>query len=123
MQCPVCRALYRPLPSPSPNCRRCGADLSQLILLHDKALWHHRQAVQAFQSGDYAEAITYNQQALALHHAHPDFQALSGQLRALRGDFSRAVQAWRKARQINPQQPLAVACLQCLDGLKSDGMT
>lgn len=111
MQCPVCRAVYRP--SPTHSCRRCGLDLSPLITLHDQALWHYRQALEFFRTGDYPMAIAENDRALALIPNQPDFQAFAGQLWACQGEFAKAIAAWEKALQLNPHQLTAEACLQC----------
>jgi tetratricopeptide (TPR) repeat protein len=119
MKCPVCRAIYRP--APSPNCRRCGVDLSPLIRLHDQAVWHHRQAIQELQAGRYAEATVSNQQALALNASSDDFQALAGQLWALQGEFRPAIAAWKRARHLNPQHPTATRCLQGLTDFCATG--
>ena len=112
MKCPVCRATYRPQVPPNQVCRRCGVDLSPLIALHDRALWHHRQAIASFQAGDRAAAAIQNDRALALSPNHPDFQAFAGQLWALQGELSLAISAWKKARQLHPQQPTASQGLQ-----------
>ena len=133
MQCPVCRAVYRPakdklLAADSESasksvevriplasvCRRCGVDLSPLIRIYDQALWYHRQALQHLQQGDYSEARGYNERAIALHQNNADFHALSGQLWALEGEFGLAVASWQKALRFKPQQPLASNCLQIL---------
>lgn len=131
MKCPVCRATYRgganrsqeesansPLSPPSSHpppssllCHRCGADLAALIHLHDQAVWHHRQAIQAFQSGDYEAAIAHSQQAIALHAQQPDFHALAGQLSALQGDFPQAIAAWKTAQRLDPKHPTATVFL------------
>jgi tetratricopeptide (TPR) repeat protein len=119
MKCPVCRAIYRSsgkgenVNFPSEHlCRRCGGDLTSLIHLHDQAIWHHRQAIQALQSGDYQGSMHRNNQALALYANHADFHALAGQLWALQGEFEAAIAAWQKAQQLSPQHPTASACLQ-----------
>ena len=127
MKCPVCGAIYRPSLAnkdsggesrettlSSPLCRRCGADLSPLIQLHDQALWYHRQAIQSFKAGDYTTATTQNHQALALYSNNADFHALAGQLWALQGEFWQAIDAWKKALELDPQHPTASACLECL---------
>ena len=118
MKCPVCRAPYQSKASeqnaPVLNCRRCGADLAPLIHLHDQALWHHRQAIQCFEAGDYDTAIAQNDQAIALHTQQAEFHALAGQLRALQGDFGGAIAAWRMAQQLDPQNPIVMIGLQIL---------
>ncbi|MBD2459921.1 hypothetical protein H6G89_02580 [Oscillatoria sp. FACHB-1407] len=137
MKCPVCRATYRATnvggqkpaigeESPSPdftptplNCRRCGVDLTPLIHLHDQAVWHHRQAIQAFQAGDYSAAIAQNNQALALHAHQADFHALAGQLWALQGDFAQAIAAWKIAHDLNPQHLTTTTYLQHLEAIAS----
>jgi tetratricopeptide (TPR) repeat protein len=113
MKCPVCRAAYR---SGSANqaCRRCGADLSALVQLHDRAIWHYRQAIQAFQAKDYETAIAQINQAIALQSSNADFHALAGQLWALQGELWQAIDAWKRARQLDPQQPIAQAGLRYL---------
>jgi len=122
-------ASLQPLPSlasQSPTrkanlCRRCGVDLSPLIELHDQATWHYRQAIRAFQAGDYAAATVRNKRALVLYSGNADFHALAGQLWALQGDFRRAIAAWKTAQHLNPQHPTAGACLQCFHtGLGQD---
>jgi tetratricopeptide (TPR) repeat protein len=131
MNCPVCRAAYRPsrtrdqevweesvspqglLPHPL-NCRRCGVDLSPLIHIHDQAVWYYRQAIQALEAGNYPAATAWNSQALALYSHNDDFYALEGQLWALQGKFRQAIFAWEKAQQINPQHRTASTCLQGL---------
>jgi Flp pilus assembly protein TadD len=114
MKCPVCHASYRP---PALLCRRCQVDLSDLIRLHDQAVWHHRQALQRLQAGQYAEAIAQNDQAIALHPQHADFQALAGQLWALQGTFERAIYCWQKVQALDPQHPSVVNGLALLRSL------
>lgn len=126
MKCPVCHAVYRTssqaireLKSPASTrvCRRCGADLSSLIRLHDQAVWYYQQALQSLQNGDYFQARVWNEQALALHQNHADFQTLAGQLSALEGEFQQAIVSWQKALRLAPQHPLAYRCLQILTEL------
>lgn len=114
MKCPVCRATYRS----GAICHRCGVDLTPLIHLHDQAIWHHRQAIQAFQSGDYATAIAHNGQAITLHTQQPDFHALAGQLLALQGDFPKAIAAWKIAQRLDPKHPTATVFLKSVDLLR-----
>lgn len=126
MKCPVCRATYRSsgaanshsdaLSAPL-NCHRCGADLSPLIHIHDRAIKYHRQAIQALQAKDYSAATIWNNQALALY-SHADFYALAGQLCALQGDFQKAIGAWEKAVQLNPQHPTASGYLKQLEAIR-----
>lgn len=137
MKCPVCRATYR---SPelqrqgldpeaatpdarsdtaAVNCRRCGVDLAPLIRLHDQAIWHHRQAIQSFNAGDYAIAIAHNNHALTLNAQQADFHALAGQLWALQGNAARAIAAWKTAQHLNPQHPAATVYLQQLAAIAS----
>lgn len=113
MKCPVCRAIYRPANETS-LCRRCKADLSPLIQIHDRALWHYRQAIQLVKAGDYAAAQTQNNQAIALHYNNADFHALAGQLWALQGEFHLAQAAWKQAQKLEPLHPVACSCLQIL---------
>jgi tetratricopeptide (TPR) repeat protein len=89
-------------------------ELTPLIHLHDRAIWYHRQAVQAFKLGDYPTASAWNDQALAIEFNNADFQALAGQLWALQGELQRAITAWKKAQQLNPQHQTAEACLRVL---------
>lgn len=112
MKCPVCCAIYRPAVPPSYLCRRCGVDLSPLIDLHDRAIWHHRQAIASFKAGDRAAATRQNDLALALYPNHHNFQAFAGQLRALEGEFATAIAAWKQAQQLAPQHPIASNCLE-----------
>lgn len=143
MKCPVCRATYRSsgvraqglgarenanphtrnlLPDPL-NCHRCGVDLSPLIHIHDRAIWYHRQAIQALQAGDYPAATTWNNQALALNVNNAAFHTLAGQLWALQGEFRQALAAWEKARQLNPQHPTANAYLQGLEEIAAQTLS
>jgi tetratricopeptide (TPR) repeat protein len=116
MKCPVCRARYTA--SSSPLCRRCGADLTALIRLHDQAVEFHRRAIQAFQARDYSSARQWNQRAIALHHHQADFHALAGQLWALQGQLEPAISAWQTAIHLHPQHPTATALLHCLGQAK-----
>lgn len=132
MKCPVCRATYRgsesnqqetetrphdsPTSSPLP-CRRCGADLSPLIHLYDRAIAHHQRAIQAFKQGDYETAIAHNQQAIALHTQQPDFHAFAGQLWALQGNFPEAIAAWKTAQRLDPKHPTATVFLRELEAI------
>jgi len=126
MKCPVCRAPYRPAPAPlaaaseensaprSSLCRRCGVDLSPLVQLHNQAIWHHRQAIQALKAGNADAAIASNNQAIALWSSNADFHAFAGQLWALQGELPQAIAAWEKAQRIDPQQTIAHRALQSL---------
>lgn len=104
------------LPSslPSLPCHRCGVDLAPLIHIHDQAVWYHRQAIQAFNVGDYGTAMIQNNQAIALYSSRADFHAFAGQLWALQGEFQRAIAAWKKAQQLEPNHPISTALLQSL---------
>ncbi len=142
MKCPVCGAVYRPIkaskgageqgsrgadapeevasisPPSSPRfltCRRCKADLSDLICLHDQAIWYHRQALYLLSQGRYSEAETYNNRAIALHYSNADFHALAGKLAALQGEFREAISAWQQALKFDPQNAIACNCLQMIE--------
>jgi Flp pilus assembly protein TadD len=78
------------------------------------ALWHHREAIQAFKLGDLVEAIAQNQQAIALHSRNADFYVFAGQILALQGEFNHAIAAWHKAMEISPKHPKATEFLQLL---------
>ncbi len=110
MKCPVCRARYQT--GQQALCRRCGADLTMLIQLHDRALWHYRRAIELLRAQDYPAAQAQLQQAIALNSRESAFYALDGQLWALQGQFQPAIAAWQQARQLNPKEPIAVECLQ-----------
>lgn len=121
MKCPVCRAIYRPSrinedsrSIASTSCHRCGVDLAPLICLHDLALWHHREAIQAFKSGDLMEAISQNQRAISLYSSNADFYVLAGQVFALLGELGEAIAAWHKAIEISPKHPKAGELLRIL---------
>jgi len=116
MKCPVCRATYRPADG-SPFCRRCKADLSPLIQIHDRAVWHYRQAIQFFVAGDYLAAQAQNERAIALNSNNADFHVLAGQLWALQGEFQRAIAAWKQAQRLKPLHPVPGNCLQILTQL------
>ncbi|NHC35920.1 tetratricopeptide repeat protein [Scytonema millei] len=117
MKCPVCRATYRP--NETSFCQRCKTDLSSLIQIHDRAVWHYRQALQLFTTGDYLAAQAHNDRAIALHSHHADFHAFAGQLRALQGDVQQAIVAWEQAQQLEPLHPVASKCLQILTEIGS----
>lgn len=129
MKCPVCGAVYRPtkaskevggdegVVSISPlslTCRRCKADLSDLIRLHDQAIWYHRQALYLFSQGLYSQAMAYNNNAIGLHYRNADFHALAGKLAALQGEFKEAVLSWQQALEFDPQNAIACNCLQMI---------
>lgn len=138
MKCPVCGVVYRPTKgageksskeqggetdnkssllspsSPAPNCRRCKADLSDLIRLHDQAIWYHRQALHLLSTGRYPEAATHNNQALALDYGNADFHALAGKLSALQGEWREAIASWQQALKFDPQNAIACNCLQMI---------
>ena len=129
MKCPVCNTVYRPtktsqegggdeeLVSISPsslNCRRCKADLSDLIRIHDETIWYHRQALYLLSQGHYSEAKAYNNSAIALDYRNADFHALAGKLRALQGDFREAIFEWQQALKFDPQNAIACNCLQMI---------
>lgn len=122
MKCPVCRATYRSSgrSETAPRlCRRCGADLTALVRLHDTALWHHRQAIAAFQAGDPATAQSHNDRALALHNGEATFHALAGQLWALQGEFAAASTAWKRAQECDPKLAQVGNCLEILEALRA----
>jgi Flp pilus assembly protein TadD len=113
MKCPVCRAAYQPGQS-APACRRCGADLSTLIQIHDRALWHYRQAIAHCHNAAYPEAQTHIQQALALNSREASFHALAGQIWALQGNWQPAIAVWKHAQQLDPRNAIATHCLKLL---------
>jgi len=123
MKCPVCGAVYRLVManSHSLTCRRCKADLSDLIRLHDQAIWYHRQALLLLQQGCYTEAKANNDQALALYAGNADFHALAGKLLALQGNFQGAIASWQRTLKFDPQNAIAHACLQILTTSNSHG--
>ncbi|WP_341532209.1 tetratricopeptide repeat protein (plasmid) [Nostoc sp. UHCC 0302] len=141
MKCPVCGAVYRPpkgssgvrkqenndykeetatispslsTVSHSPTCRRCKADLSDLLRLHDQAIWYHRQALHLLPQGRYSEAATHNNQALALYYSNADFHALAGKIWALQGEWRQAIASWQQALKFDPQNAIACDCLQTI---------
>ncbi|MDB9316984.1 MULTISPECIES: hypothetical protein [Cyanophyceae] len=138
MKCPVCGVVYRPtkeageksskeqggetdsktlllpLPVSSPTCRRCKADLSDLLSLHDQAIWYHRQALHLLSKGRYPEAATHNNQALALYYMNADFHALAGKLSALQGEWREAMASWQQALKFDPKNAIAGNCLQMI---------
>ncbi len=130
MICPVCGAVYRPtktskevggdevvsISPPSLTCRRCKADLSDLICLHDQAIWYHRQALYLLSQGRYSEAEADNNSAIALHYSNADFHALAGKLEALQGKFREAISEWQQALKFDPQNAIACNCLQMIKG-------
>ncbi|MBW4643670.1 MAG: tetratricopeptide repeat protein [Goleter apudmare HA4340-LM2] len=127
MKCPVCGAVYRPTKQstgagetfPSPTCRRCKADLSDLLRLHDQAIWYHRQALHLCSQGRYAQAAAQNNAALALYSSNADFHALAGKLSALQGEFREAIASWQQALKFDPQNAVAGDCLQMIKMLTS----
>ena len=116
MKCPACGAPYRP---PTLSCKRCKADLTELIQIHDHAIWYHRQAISHFVARDYFQAKTANDRAIALHSNHPDFHALAGKLLALLGHFPQASAAWQRTLQLQPTHPVAMGCLEWLNQARS----
>ncbi|WP_413172922.1 tetratricopeptide repeat protein [Anabaena azotica] len=144
MKCPVCGVVYRPikeagekrsgeqggetdsktspLPPPvsSPTCRRCKADLSDLLSLHDQAIWYHRQALHFFSKGRYPEAAIQNNRAIALYYSNADFHALAGKLSALQGEWREAIASWQQALKFDPQNIIACDCLQMIQLMKEE---
>ncbi|MDF5734002.1 MAG: hypothetical protein PUP92_40040 [Rhizonema sp. PD38] len=119
MKCPVCGAVYRSAMSTASTCRRCKADLSDLIRLHDQAVWYHRQALYLLQQGNYAEAEANNKQALTLYSSNADFHALAGKLQALQGNFADAIASWQQALQLDSQNAIASTAIQMLKSVMS----
>jgi len=126
LKCPVCGATYRSSSKLEEQeyvreitCKRCKVDLSELIHVHDQAIWYHRKALDLYQQKDYLAAQTANDQALALYSHHAEFSALAGKLFALQGDFRQAIAAWRRAIAIDPQQEVASRCLQMIEEIKA----
>jgi tetratricopeptide (TPR) repeat protein len=137
MKCPVCGAVYRPTmesgeykreqsnavaPPQSLNCRRCKADLSDLIRLHDEAIWYHRQALSLLQQDCYTLAEASNNQALALHYSNAHFHALAGKLSALQGNFSSAVASWQQALKFDSKNAIASTGLEMMEMLQKSEM-
>jgi len=60
------------------------------------------------------EAISQNQQAIALYSSNADFYVLAGQAFALLGEFEQAIASWHKAMEISPKHPKAAEFLQIL---------
>lgn len=114
MKCPVCGAVYRSAMPSAFTCRRCKADLSDLIRLHDQAMWYHRQALSLLQQENYSEAEVNNQQALTMYSSHADFHALAGKLRALQGNFALAIASWQQALQLDSQNAIASTAMQMI---------
>jgi len=125
LKCPVCGAVYHPSISIEGqegqgelSCRRCKVNLSELIHVHDQAIWYHRQALDLYQQGDYLAAQVNNNQAIALYSRYAEFHTLAGKLSALQGNFSQAIAAWLKALEIDPQNEIATCCLQIVGQFK-----
>ena len=113
MKCPVCRALYQPGQS-TLACRRCGADLTALIQIHDRALWHYRQAIIHLKTEAYLDAQTHIQQAIALNSRNATFYALAGQIWALQGSWQAAIEAWKQAQRLDRSNQTTADCLKLL---------
>jgi tetratricopeptide (TPR) repeat protein len=141
MKCPVCSTVYRPpkvrqltravpgvkvsvsqegdaevvsISPPSPTCRRCKADLSDLIRLYDQAIWYHKQALYLLSQGRYSEAAAQNNSAIALDYSNANFHVLAGKLRALQGEFREAIASWQQALKFDPENAIAYNCLQMI---------
>jgi len=95
-----------PHPEPAPDTPELSPPglISPLIHIHDRAIWYHRQAIQALQAGLPA-ATTWNNQALALYVNNAAFHALAGQLWAPRR-VSAGARRLGKARHLNPSTRL-----------------
>jgi tetratricopeptide (TPR) repeat protein len=108
MKCPVCRATYRVTESTDlvKPCHRCGADLAPLIQLHDRAITHHRQAIEQFTAGGLPAAMLANDRAIALDSQNSAFHAFAGQLFALTGEFDKAIRSWQVAQKLDPKNTL-----------------
>jgi len=148
MKCPVCGTIYRPtkenkglleqrnndyteestIISPSssptpPTCKRCKVDLSDLLRLHDQAIWYHREGLGLLSQERYPEAATHNNQALALYSSNADFHALAGRLWALQGEFPEAIASWQQALKFNPENAIACDCLQMIKLMATNHLT
>jgi tetratricopeptide (TPR) repeat protein len=122
MKCPVCQVVYRHQTgdetSVSLSCRRCKADLSDLITIYNHAVWYHREALGLFGRKFYHQAQEFNDKAIALHYKQADFHTLAGKLWALQGEYGKAISAWRVALDIEPKQAIAGECLELISKLK-----
>jgi Tfp pilus assembly protein PilF len=120
MKCPVCRATYRVTDSieQTKPCHRCGADLAPLIQLHDRAIAHHRQAIEKFMAGDVPAAMMANDQAIALDSQNSAFHAFAGQLFALTGEFDKAVRSWQVAQKLDPKNTLVSNYLETFERIR-----
>jgi Tfp pilus assembly protein PilF len=120
MKCPVCRATYRVTESTAlaKPCHRCGADLAPLIQLHDRAIAHHRQAIEQFTAGDLPAAMMANDKAISLHAQNSDFHAFGGQLFAITGEFEKAVRSWQVAQKLDPKNTLVSNYLETFERIR-----
>jgi Flp pilus assembly protein TadD len=120
MKCPVCRATYRVTDSieQTKPCHRCGADLAPLIQLHDRAIAHHRQAIEKFMAGDVPAAMMANDKAIALDSQNSAFHAFAGQLLALTGEFDKAVRSWQVAQKLDPKNTLVSNYLEIFERIR-----
>jgi tetratricopeptide (TPR) repeat protein len=122
MKCPVCQVFYSYQTgdgtSISLSCRRCKADLSDLITIYNQAVWYHREALGLFSRQLYHQSQEYNDKAIGLHWKQADFHTLAGKLWALQGEYAKAKSAWRLALDIEPKQAIAHECLELLSKLK-----
>jgi len=62
MTCPTCRAPWRE----TPECPRCGSDLTAVMRTAAAAWRHRRAALAALSAGRDAEALGHAREALAL---------------------------------------------------------
>lgn len=63
MTCPTCRAPWRE----SPECPRCGSDLTALMRLAAAAFHHRKAATAALTTGRLSEALHHANEANRLH--------------------------------------------------------
>jgi hypothetical protein len=89
MHCPVCRAEN----TSGPTCRRCKADLSLLFALEDRHAGKLAAARRCLAEGKWQDAAAFAEQADGLRHDDESRQLLAVAW-LLRGDFSRALQAY-----------------------------
>ncbi|WP_339375061.1 hypothetical protein [Stenomitos frigidus] len=92
-------------------------DLTALIQIHDRALWHYRQAIAELKVEDYPGAQIQIQQALALDGRQAIFYTLAGQISALQGEWQLAITTWKQAQRLDPTNPIALQCLQLLSAV------
>jgi cytochrome c-type biogenesis protein CcmH/NrfG len=110
--CPRCRGQQKRL---GERCIQCGADLTALVRIVERADAAHDAAVRAARAGRWAEAGEQASVALAFVPDDVDTVVLLAKITHRQGRRKRSVELWERAAELDPDRadvPLALAELR-----------